>query len=66
MKPQQIGLTTLALLLLGCTTTHLPRGARLVGGGLAIDFEAPALRSLCFGAFSLLSLLSADNASGLS
>jgi hypothetical protein len=36
-----LGLLTLAV---GCTTTStsLPRGSRVVGGGLSIEWEAPA------------------------
>lgn len=30
------------LILVGCTTPDLPRGARFVGGGILIDYRAPS------------------------
>jgi len=32
----------LGVALVGCVSSNLPRGARLVGGGLMIHYEAPA------------------------
>lgn len=37
---QGLGLGLVITILAGCTTSHLPRGARLVGGGLKIEYEA--------------------------
>jgi hypothetical protein len=36
------GMVALLIALAGCATSKLPRGARLVGGGLAVEYTAPA------------------------
>lgn len=36
------GFVACGLVLAGCATSNVPRGARLVGGGLHISYEAPA------------------------
>ncbi len=36
-----LAVTLVSLLFAGCATSPLPKGARLVGGGLAIEYEAP-------------------------
>jgi len=41
MNPNLLCLIPLAVALVGCTTSDLPRGARLVGGGLLISYAAP-------------------------
>jgi len=42
MKTRLLGITALAIMLAGCTTSDFPRGARLVGGGLKIEYTAPS------------------------
>jgi hypothetical protein len=42
MKVYQLYLIVLAAALAGCATSDLPKGARFVGGGLMVDYEAPA------------------------
>jgi hypothetical protein len=41
MRKSQLGFIVLVVALAGCATSDLPRGARLVGGGLMVDYEAP-------------------------
>jgi hypothetical protein len=41
MRMSQLGLIVLVVALAGCATSDLPRGARFVGGGLMVDYEAP-------------------------
>lgn len=41
MKLNRCGFLALALGLAGCATSDLPRGARLAGGGLQIEYTAP-------------------------
>jgi hypothetical protein len=45
MRITRLGMTGLAIALVGCATSNLPeglpRGARLVGGGLQIAYRAP-------------------------
>lgn len=36
-----LGIIAAGILLPGCATSDLPRGARLVGGGLRVDYRAP-------------------------
>lgn len=42
MKGNQLCFIAVAVALAGCATSDLPRGARFVGGGLMVDYEAPA------------------------
>lgn len=42
MKSTLLAFVAVGLVLAGCTTSNLPRGARLVGGGLDIRYTAPA------------------------
>jgi hypothetical protein len=42
MKNSLFGMIALGVSLVGCATSNLPRGARLVGGGLDIRYNAPA------------------------
>jgi len=42
MNIGKLGIITLAVVLTGCTTSNLPRGARLVGGGLSVEYTAPS------------------------
>lgn len=37
----RLGMIALAIGLAGCATSNLPRGARLVGGGLKVEYTAP-------------------------
>jgi hypothetical protein len=41
MKSTLIAMVAVSLTLAGCTTSQLPRGARLVGGGLDIRYSSP-------------------------
>ena len=41
MKSTGILGVLIAFAILGCATSNLPRGARLVGGGLDIEYQAP-------------------------
>ena len=41
MRMNHLGFIVLVVALAGCATSDLPRGARLVGGGLMVDYEAP-------------------------
>ena len=41
MKITLLGIVTLGLAVAGCSTTNLPKGARLVGGGLMIKYDVP-------------------------
>ncbi len=41
MSIRLLGITALGIVLAGCATSDLPRGARLVGGGLKIEYNAP-------------------------
>jgi hypothetical protein len=42
MKITSFSIIALGVALVGCATSNLPRGARLVGGGLDIRYQAPA------------------------
>ena len=42
MNIRLLGLTGIGIVLAGCATSNLPTGARLVGGGLAIEYRAPS------------------------
>lgn len=42
MKIIRIGMFALMAVLAGCATSSLPGGARLVGGGIKIEYKAPA------------------------
>jgi hypothetical protein len=42
MKTTLLAIIAVGVALLGCATSNLPRGARLVGGGLDIRYNAPA------------------------
>ncbi len=42
MKITLLGIVALGLVAVGCSTTNLPKGARLVGGGLKVTYEAPS------------------------
>jgi hypothetical protein len=42
MNSKPLGIIALGIVLAGCATSDLPRGARLVGGGLKIEYRAPA------------------------
>ncbi|GEM_PF-404722 len=37
----RLGLIAFVSLLAGCATSNLPKGARLVGGGLSVEYTAP-------------------------
>ena len=41
MRISQLGFIVLVVAFAGCATSDLPRGARFVGGGLMVDYEAP-------------------------
>jgi hypothetical protein len=41
MKISRLGIMFLGVALFGCSTSNLPHGARLVGGGTTIDYKAP-------------------------
>jgi hypothetical protein len=41
MKDTLPAMLAMGLALAGCTTSHLPKGARLVGGGLDIRYSSP-------------------------
>ena len=41
MKRTLFAMIAVGLALAGCTTSHLPQGARLVGGGLDIRYSPP-------------------------
>lgn len=41
MKTTRIGMFALMAVLGGCVTSSLPSGARLVGGGIKIEYKAP-------------------------
>jgi len=42
MKSTLLAMIAVGLALAGCTTSHLPKRARLVGGGLDIRYSPPA------------------------
>jgi hypothetical protein len=42
MNSNPLGILALGMVLAGCATSDLPKGARLVGGGLKIEYQAPA------------------------
>jgi len=42
MSIRLLGIIALGMGLMGCATSDLPRGARLVGGGLKIEYTAPS------------------------
>jgi hypothetical protein len=42
MSIRLLGITALCIVLAGCATSDMPRGARLVGGGLKIEYTAPS------------------------
>ena len=41
MNITRLGIGFLCMALVGCSTSGLPHGARLVGGGRTIDYKAP-------------------------
>jgi hypothetical protein len=41
MKTIWLGFLALGVAIAGCATPNLPRGARLVGGGLMVEYTAP-------------------------
>lgn len=40
-KMTQFAMIVLGFVLVGCSTTNLPPGARLVGGGIEVEYKAP-------------------------
>jgi len=42
MRSTRFAIIAVGVTLVGCATSDLPRGARLVGGGLDIRYKAPA------------------------
>jgi len=41
MKSWQMAAVAFGVLVAGCTSSHLPRNGKVVGGGLLIDWRAP-------------------------
>lgn len=41
MKTKWLAFIALGIAIAGCATPNLPRGARLVGGGLMVEYTAP-------------------------
>jgi hypothetical protein len=37
----QLGIMAISVALAGCAAPHLPQGARFVGGGLMVEYQAP-------------------------
>ncbi|HSW02562.1 MAG TPA: hypothetical protein VLI39_20535 [Sedimentisphaerales bacterium] len=42
MKIGMIGVVAAGILLVGCASSHMPMGTQIVGGGLMVDWTAPA------------------------
>jgi hypothetical protein len=41
MRSWQMAVVAFGVLVAGCTSSHLPRNGKVVGGGLLIDWRAP-------------------------